>query len=874
MAAGTPANAAWSTDPSRPARTVASLTANLRHLLGPLAGVLFFGLALWAAQHALREHSYREISAALRELPGAALAQALLLAGAGYGVLVGNDRLGFRFVARSLALRWIVFGSFVSYAIGNNVGYNLLGGATARYWIYTPLGVPAADIARIVLFSSLSFWLGFLALGAAAFILEPVVLPAVLRLPSVSTRPLGFVLLSLLCAYALLVAGLRGELHIRRWRVCLPSPALSAAQLVVGILDLLFMSAALWVLLPAGSPDYPTFLPVFLLALVTGAVSQVPGGLGVFESAVLLLLPPEVHVPDAVGALLAFRAIYYLAPLAAALLLVSGREAFKRKSRVRAATVDMRRWLSAMVPEVLAAATFVAGTVLLLSGAVPAAHGRLAWLARLLPLSAIEASHFLASLAGMALLVLARGLQRRLDGAYLLVVSLLALGIVLSLAKGFDYEEATLLAVTLAVIAPCRGHFYRRASLLSIPFTWGWIASITIIAAGSTWLYGFAFKHVEFSQELWWRFALHSEAPRALRATVGAIGLAVLFAVARLLAPARPTVAPASKQEIARAQPLVERSVQTYAHLALRGDKALLFSRSGNAFLMYGRRGRSWIAMGDPIGPRAEAAELAWQLRDLCDRHDGWPVFFEVGPQNLGLYLDLGLTLTKLGEEARVELAQFDLSGSNRSSLRQAHARVLRHHCRFEILPRAAVPAALPALARISEDWLAAKATREKGFSNASFDVDYLRQFPVALVRRAEQPIAFANLWLGAGKQELSVDLMRHVGDAPNGTMDFLFAELLLWGRAQGYDWFNFGMAPLSGLEERAGAPLWHRFGHLVYQYGEHFYNFRGLRHYKEKFGPVWTPRYLASPGGLALPAVMVDVTALLAGGFAGILAR
>jgi phosphatidylglycerol lysyltransferase len=81
-------------------------------------------------------------------------------------------------------------------------------------------------------------------------------------------------------------------------------------------------------------------------------------------------------------------------------------------------------------------------------------------------------------------------------------------------------------------------------------------------------------------------------------------------------------------------------------------------------------------------------------------------------------------------------------------------------------------------------------------------------------------------------------------------------------------------MAPLSGLDERAGAPLWHRFGHLVYQYGGHFYNFRGLRRYKEKFRPVWTPRYLASPGGLALPAVLLDVTALIAGGFAGILAR
>lgn len=342
----------------------------------------------------------------------------------------------------------------------------------------------------------------------------------------------------------------------------------------------------------------------------------------------------------------------------------------------------------------------------------------------------------------------------------------------------------------------------------------------------------------------------------------------------RLLRRDQPPFPAASDEEIARARPIIERSPDTYANLVLRGDKALLFSLSGNGLLMYGRMPRSWIAMGDPISPCQEARELIRKFRDLSQRHGAWPVFFEVGAPNVDLYLELGLALTKLGEEARVELSQFDLRGPARAGLRQGHARVLRQGCRFEIVPREAVPQALPDLERVSQAWLAAKATREKGFSNASFDVAYLRQFPVAVVKRGERPIAFANLWLGAGREELSVDLMRHAADAPNGTMDYLFTELMLWGRREGYRWFNFGMAPLSGLDERAGAPLWHRFGRLVYQYGEHFYNFRGLRQYKEKFHPVWTPRYLASPGGLALPAVLLDVTALIAGGFAGILAR
>jgi phosphatidylglycerol lysyltransferase len=101
--------------------------------------------------------------------------------------------------------------------------------------------------------------------------------------------------------------------------------------------------------------------------------------------------------------------------------------------------------------------------------------------------------------------------------------------------------------------------------------------------------------------------------------------------------------------------------------------------------------------------------------------------------------------------------------------------------------------------------------------------------------------------------------------------MDFLFLELMLWGAAQGYHWFNLGMAPLSGLGSDKLAPLWERAGALVFRYGDQFYNFEGLRKYKAKFDPVWTPRYLACPGGLALPVILADIAALVAGGAGGL---
>ncbi|MBE2293628.1 MAG: DUF2156 domain-containing protein, partial [Phycisphaerales bacterium] len=124
--------------------------------------------------------------------------------------------------------------------------------------------------------------------------------------------------------------------------------------------------------------------------------------------------------------------------------------------------------------------------------------------------------------------------------------------------------------------------------------------------------------------------------------------------------------------------------------------------------------------------------------------------------------------------------------------------------------------------------------------------------------------------WCG-GTEELSVDLMRYHPDTPPGIMDYLFIRIMLWGREQGFTWFNLGMAPLSGLRNRSLAPLWNRFGALVFGRGESFYNFRGLHQYKNKFDPCWEARYLAVPDGMmVLPRILADLTTLISHGSRG----
>jgi len=409
---------------------------------------------------------------------------------------------------------------------------------------------------------------------------------------------------------------------------------------------------------------------------------------------------------------------------------------------------------------------------------------------------------------------------------------------------------------------------------LSEPFSFGWSITILLVLCCSVWLGVFAYKHVAYSNELWWHFALRGDAPRFLRAMVGGVALLLVFAVTKLLRPAPRDPELPGPDDLARAKVVVAQTAETQSYLALLGDKALLFDEQASGFVMYGIAGSSWIALGDPVGPPDVTRELAWKYREMVERHGAQTVFYEVGTRLMHVYLDMGLTLFKLGEEARVSLADFSLEGAHRKGLRYTFNRLNREGCTFEIQPAAEVPALLPEMQRISDAWLHDKNTREKGFSLGFFDEEYLKNFPVALVRQQDRIVAFANLWCGAAQQELSIDLMRFEGGAPSGVMEYLFINLMLWGRDQGYQFFTLGMAPLSGLENRSFAPLWHRIGAVVFRHGEHFYNFEGLREYKEKFNPAWEPRYLACPGGLALPRILLNIASLISGGIKGVVSK
>ncbi|MGA1865034.1 MAG: bifunctional lysylphosphatidylglycerol flippase/synthetase MprF [bacterium] len=846
----------------------------LNKILILLAPVLFLA-AIMVLYHELKVYHLKDILQNLKEISSYQIWMAITLTIASYFIMTLYDALALRYVKHPLPYTKIGFASFIGYAFSNNLGLAMVSGGSVRYRLYSLWGLSMLDITKIIAFCTVTLWLGFFTLAGIVFLLEPLTLPAQIHLPFNSVQLLGILFLSTVMAFVFSALTIKKPFTIKEWEFSMPSFRTIVIQIVTSSLDWAFAGCIIYILLPA-IPGFTffRFLSVFLIAQVAGLASQIPGGLGIFETVVILFVPPEVPRHQLLGSLLVFRGIYYILPLLTATVLLGIQELLQRWDAVRKFHQAFSAWITAVIPIAFSLTTFLSGVLLLFSGVLPAANWRVTWLKDFLPLPVMEVSHFLGSIMGIILLLLARGISRRIDSAYVLTSILLAAGILFSLLKGLDYEEAIILSVMLVAFLPCHRYFRRKGSFISGRFSPGWITAILLVLLCSIWLGMFSFKHVDYSHDLWWSFTIHGDAPRFMRAMVGVLCTVFITIVWRLLSPAYPDQMKKDTPDMAMILPVVRASGSTHASLALLGDKSFLFSQKENAFIMYGISGRSWIAMGDPIGSKDEWSELIWRFREICDAYNGWPVFYEVRAENLYLYLDIGLSAVKIGEEGRVYLKDFSLEGGTSKNLRYTARKIEKDGYTFRIISREDVLPLLHEFKSISDSWLNNKATREKGFSLGFFDNEYLKNFPAGIIEKDGRIVAFTNILTGAGKKELSVDLMRYIPGVHNSLMEYMFIRLMLWGREQGYEWFSLGMAPFSGFESRELASLWHRTGALIFRYGEHFYNLQGLRQYKEKFSPVWAPKYLASPGGLFLPRILANISSLISGNLRGLVAK
>ncbi|WCE03031.1 bifunctional lysylphosphatidylglycerol flippase/synthetase MprF [Pseudoxanthomonas sp. JBR18] len=837
-----------------------------RPWLVALAALIVAGLVLVAFGDLSHQLSYAGVLAAVREIPGWKLGMALLATAVSFVALGGYDASSLRYAGAQVPYRIVAKTSFIAYALSNMIGLGVFTGGAVRLRLYGAAGVEAGVITRAIAFNALAFGLGISVVGAAGVLLDAAALAPLAHLPAWALR--GGAGLALALAATLMLACRRGEFVAGPIRIRLPAPALAWQQLGVSVVDIVASAAVLWWLLPDGAIGFPAFVGFYAAAMVLGVISHVPGGLGVFEAVMLVALGGRMPSEDLAGALVLYRLIYYVLPLLLAICTL----ALHELGRSPAAPVG--RALVGLAPRLLAAFAAVVAVMLLVSGVTPATDRATNLLAMHVPLLLVEAAHFLSSVAGVALLFVARALLRRLDAAWWAALAINVLALVLALPKGLAVTESLVLACLLVVLLLSRRQFNRKASLLAVPFSGGWLLAMAVTCVAVTALLFFVYRDVDYRNQLWWQFEFDAHAPRSLRAMVGVAILALALALRQLLRQPAPPLPLPTPDELEQAAGIVRLQSSADAGLALTGDKPLMMAADAQAFVMFGRQGKSWVALGDPVGPRVAWDELVWRFLERARESGARGCFYQVRPDALPLYLDAGLRLYKLGEYAWVPLADFSLQGKRRSNLRNGVNKCEREGLVFEVVAREDVAPILPELRAVSDAWLHKHHTAEKRFSVGAFDDEYVMRNPVAVVRREGHILAFATLLTTELKQEASIDLMRHLEQAPNGTMDFLFAKLMLHFAQAGYARFGLGMAPLSGMAGHALAPRWHRVGRLLFAHGEHFYNFRGLRAFKEKFDPQWEARYLAAPGGVTPLLVMGDVAALISGGYKGVIGK
>ena len=531
----------------------------------------------------------------------------------------------------------------------------------------------------------------------------------------------------------------------------------------------------------------------------------------------------------------------------------------------------------AAAPSTAAVLALLAGIMLLASGATPTIPDRFFQIYEVAPVVLIEVSHFLSSILGLVLVLLAFGLRARLDGAWWATLVTLLIASPLALIKAFAWEEATALAAFAALLLPFHGAFPRKARLARMEVTPGWLISALAAVIGAGLLGLWSFQHADYGDKPFWAVMADADAARAIRGWAGAAVLLLAFGVWRLFATvATPKVVGESDPELGRVRAILASAEEAEpgSNLAVLGDKRFLFSQSGESFLMFGVRGRSWISLGAPVGRRDEQMELLWRFRELADAHAARPGFYGLDSEDLPDVVELGFAIAKVGESAAVSLDTFTIEGTKRGNLRRAWRQAGEAGATFEVVPPEKVGEIMPELQRISDAWLVHHAGGDKSFSMGGFYPAYVAEFPVGIVRFEGRIIAFATLWITANKSAFSMDLMRYIEEGPRRIMDFLFVELIEWGRKEGYQAVEFGMAPLSGLDDRPLAPVLSRVGALIFERGEDLYNFQGVRAYKGKYDPVWRPRYIAAANKWAIPLLLADMGLLTSGGVAGLAKR
>ena len=633
----------------------------------------------------------------------------------------------------------------------------------------------------------------------------------------------------------------------------------------VSILEWLLAGVLFFALTAYFHPDqhFINIMSVFVIASAAGVLSFLPGGIGSFDLIAAIGLQIMGLSPnEALAVVILYRIFYYLFPSGTAIVVFSLQ--VLKKSEQKGYVIKSNVY-GQLVATIMTLVVVACGLLLLVSALTPSLLSR----SKLITdMSAIVFLHFSRSVSiaiGLMLLVTAKEIFLRVTRAYYITMILLLAGGIFTFLKGFDFEEFLFIIISMGVMRLSKTNFYRKSILIKPSHLIAAAISAPILLAVYlkishilflTYIRKFHYPHIIFH-----------DISTYINAGVIAYTFFLIFIILWYLKRDRIEKDP-------RFQKINKEKLDLFfdkhrghhlSHLIYLGDKNLFWAADGSVLIAYATYSDKVIALGDPMGEEARLSEGIQEFQRFIDEYGYRAVFYEVDEAHFPLYHDNGYYFFKLGEEAVVNLENFDMLGSGRRSFRNTVNRFEKDGYCFEVASPPFGDALLDELEKVSDEWLGKR--KEMGFSIGWFHRDYLQNAPVAIVRNrsSNEIIAFVSvMFQGQDKEHVGIDLMRVKSEVPNSTMEFIFIRMLIYFKENGYKYFSFGVAPLAKVGAAPNSHNAEKIAHFIYEHGKRIYSFEGLRKFKDKFDPDWEPKYLAYPQFISLPALLMEISILV----------
>lgn len=497
-------------------------------LLGALISLTIFGFALQYLYNTLHSFDINDIYDHFLMHSAASLFIAVSLTAASYFAVTGYDVLALTHIKRKLAYRYVAVTAFIASVFGNNLGFALLTGTSIRYRLYSQVGLSAPEIAGVSSICALSTTLGMgFIFGFSMLFQNRSLSETAFSLPPQLLFMIGVLVLTVIFGYIVTASFVPVALKFKNRSIQFPNARIVLAQTTLATFNLLLVGTIIYYLIMPYSANtgFLTFIGVFSLAIIAGSASNVPGGVGVFESVLMAGLPAVP--PDALlGCILLFRCVYYLAPLGIAASLLMYKEFSTTRSHIKVAQQKALDWLESSGSQIMALVCVFAGTLLLLTSAIPPGFDRLS--SKLfVPLPFLEIAQLLGTASGTGLLIVARDISFDIGPAYKNANRFLFCGIGASIVYNFNFTVLASLAFVAFALGIRRPMVQQNSvGSRSYQYPYEWILLIFVIITSTIWIGLFAHKDIAITSQSWTLFSYEGDFSRFLR--VMSIVLAII----------------------------------------------------------------------------------------------------------------------------------------------------------------------------------------------------------------------------------------------------------------------------------------------------------------------------------------------------------